>query len=70
MAYNISNERLMVLLIKDPAYCMFYHRARVQELLPVLARSHLLVTKLEDEITERLQREDDTTETTPIQSAD
>lgn len=45
----------MVLLIKDPAYCMFYHRGRVQELLPTLAKSHLLVTKIEDVVTKELE---------------
>ena len=54
MAYSISDEKLLRLLITDTDYCLFYYRARVRDLLPTLVRSHLLVIGVEEEITERL----------------
>ena len=48
MAYNIPDKRLLELCITDPSYCLFYHRARLKDLLPEIAKSHLLVTTISE----------------------
>lgn len=55
MAYNISDERLLELLITDPTWCLFYHRERVKQLLPTLVKSHMLVEGVRAEINEQLK---------------
>jgi hypothetical protein len=55
MAYNISDEKLLTLCVSDPSYCLFYHRPRLKELLPALAKSHMLVTQIEKMVEESLE---------------
>jgi hypothetical protein len=50
VAYNISDERLLELMITDPSYCLFYHREKVRRLLPSLARAYILVSELQKEL--------------------
>lgn len=55
MAYNVSDERLLELLVSDPSYCLFYHRERVRMILPTLAKSHMLVEGIRKEINKSLK---------------
>jgi hypothetical protein len=52
---DIEDEIFLRWLIKDPSWCLFYHRDRVRQLLPVLAESHILVTGIKEELTKQLQ---------------
>jgi hypothetical protein len=56
MAYNISDDELAELVIKEPSYCLFYHREHLRQLLPSMAEAYLLVGKLQKELTEKLQQ--------------
>lgn len=56
MAYNVSDERLLELLIKEPSYCLFYHRDRVTKILPSLAKAYILISDLQKELEEKLNR--------------
>jgi hypothetical protein len=50
VAYNISDEKLLELMITDPSYCLFYHREKVRQLLPSLARAYKLVSEVQKEL--------------------
>lgn len=50
MAYNLTEEELVQRLITDPAWCLFYHRSRVKNLLPSLARAYILVSEVQKEL--------------------
>lgn len=44
---NLSNEMLLRWMIKDPSWCLLYHREQVKQLLPAMAKSHVLVVNIE-----------------------
>lgn len=46
---HLSDEILLHWLIKDPSWCLFYHRDQVRRMLPALAKSHVLITGIEKE---------------------
>ena len=50
VAYNISDEKLLELMVTDPSYCLFYHREKVRQLLPSLSRAYTLVNELQKEL--------------------
>lgn len=58
MAYNISDEELAKLVIKEPSYCLFYHREHLRQLLPSMAQAYLLIGELQKELTKKLQSEE------------
>lgn len=55
MAYNITDDELLKLMISDPSWCMFYQREKVKQLLPTLAKAHILVTTIEEQIKEKVE---------------
>lgn len=55
MAYNITEEKLLEMLVSDPSWCLFYHRERVRQLLPAMAQSYVLVGGLQKELTKNMQ---------------
>jgi len=50
MAYNMTDEEFVEHLIRNPDYCMFYHRARIRQLLPSLAKAYRLVDGIQKEL--------------------
>lgn len=56
MAYNVSDERLLELMVSDPSWCIFYQREKVRMMLPTLAKSHMLVEGIKKEINESLEK--------------
>ena len=56
MAYNISDEQLVELMVKEPSYCLFYYRTRVRELLPDLAGAYLLVGNVQKNLIKSLEQ--------------
>lgn len=64
MAYNISDKKLLEYCITDPSYALFYHRGRLTELLPEIAKSHLLVTSISELVNKQVEEsKDDVTQT-------
>lgn len=59
MAYNIPDKKLLEYCITDPAYCLFYHRSRLKELLPEIAKSHLLVLAISELVDKSVEESKD-----------
>ena len=47
---NVSDEILLQWMIKDPSWCLFYHREQVKRLLPAIAKSHIIMTSIENRL--------------------
>lgn len=53
---DISNEILLRWMIKDPSWCLLYHREQVKQLLPALAKSHILVINIEKRLMDEVEK--------------
>ena len=47
---KLEERILLHSLIENPDWCLFYHREQVKLLLPALAKSHILVTGIEQQL--------------------
>lgn len=55
MAYNLSDEELLLRCVTDTDWVLFYHRSRIKQILPALAKSHMLVTQIEKQVSESIE---------------
>ena len=47
---DLSEGQLLQWLVKDPSWCLLYHRNQVLAMLPAIAKSHLLVLGVEQRL--------------------
>lgn len=44
---DIDDDILLRAMIKDPGWCLFYHRNQIKRMLPDMAKSHFTVINIE-----------------------
>jgi hypothetical protein len=55
MAYNLTEEKILEHMINDPTWTLFYHREKVERMLPSLAQAYRLIGGLMKELEEKIK---------------
>jgi hypothetical protein len=55
---DIEDNLLLKAMIRDPGWCLFFHRNQVKRLLPAMAKNHILVINLEKRLKDDVEKLD------------